>query len=314
MIQKWVVGIEQLSAVTTRFPHSAYAGLVSCLSAEWKYICHTDQCLRQLRPLGIKFLPAILGPADPIDDELQTLLGNEVKNCGLAFQDPTLTAISLYTTSIKATNMLAGTLICNEPIHIEAHQGCVRAAVTAHWKTQCNGEVAFHTTLMEKLPPKLLAIPNRFSGTKLTKDEWLDNIAIQYNQRPTNLPDQCDGCSASLTLEHGLSCKKGGLVGICHDIVVIKPTIFYGNGLQVGVNNANPTSHPIATTPNTLKDKARGDILAHGFWNHSQGTIFDIHICDMDSCSYGNTSSNKILKQHSKEKKDKYEATCWDGI
>ncbi|KAL7475381.1 hypothetical protein ACHAW6_002106, partial [Cyclotella cf. meneghiniana] len=41
MIQKWVTGIKRLAAIATRFPHSAYAGLVSCLSAEWQYICRT---------------------------------------------------------------------------------------------------------------------------------------------------------------------------------------------------------------------------------------------------------------------------------
>ncbi|KAL7474492.1 hypothetical protein ACHAW6_000465, partial [Cyclotella cf. meneghiniana] len=39
MIQKWVTGIERLAAIATRFPHSAYTGLVSCMSAKWQYIC-----------------------------------------------------------------------------------------------------------------------------------------------------------------------------------------------------------------------------------------------------------------------------------
>ncbi|KAL7475015.1 hypothetical protein ACHAW6_000966 [Cyclotella cf. meneghiniana] len=84
---------------------------------------------------------------------------------------------------------------------------------------------------MEWLPPKvkkrverataaglcLSTISDRFSGTVLTKDEWLDNFAIRYRRRPANLPNQCDGCVASLTLEDGLSCKRGGLVGIRYD-------------------------------------------------------------------------------------------------
>ncbi|KAL7475857.1 hypothetical protein ACHAW6_001756 [Cyclotella cf. meneghiniana] len=59
--------------------------------------------------------------------------------------------------------------------------------------------------------------PDRFSGTKFNKDEWLDNIAIIYGRCPANLPDQCDGCGAGLMLEHGLSCKQGRQVGIHHD-------------------------------------------------------------------------------------------------
>ncbi|KAL7475251.1 hypothetical protein ACHAW6_001169 [Cyclotella cf. meneghiniana] len=39
LVEKWVLGIKRLSAVALCFPHSAYAGLVSCLSAEWQYIC-----------------------------------------------------------------------------------------------------------------------------------------------------------------------------------------------------------------------------------------------------------------------------------
>jgi len=291
----------------------------------------------------MKFLPAILGIDAPIDDDLRTLLGNGAKTGGLAIRDPTLAAASLYYTSVEAADMLTGTLICNKPINVEAHQNCVHAAGAKHRKTRHDGEVAFHTALMERLPPKvkkrmerataagawLSTIPDRFSGTELTKDEWLDNVAIRYGQRPANLPDQCNGCGAGLTLEHGLSCKRDGLVGIRHkDVhdewahlcsialtesqVVIEPTIFYGNGSQAGVNNANPTTPRQPNPTNTLGDEARGDVLARGFWNCGQGTVFDVRICNMDSCSYGNTSSSKILERHAKEKKDKYETACLD--
>ena len=183
MIQKWVTGIERLAAVTTRFPHAAYAGLVSCLSAEWQYACQTipdigpSLALVELA-LRTKFLPAITGFTDPIDDELRTLLGNGVKTGGLAIRDPTITADSLYSTSVDATEMLAGTLTRNELINIDAHRNCVRAAGAAYRKTQRDGEAAFYAALMERSPPKvkkqmeraavagawLSTIPDRFSG------------------------------------------------------------------------------------------------------------------------------------------------------
>ncbi|KAL7474659.1 hypothetical protein ACHAW6_000621 [Cyclotella cf. meneghiniana] len=264
MIQRWVTEIERLVAVATRFPHSAYAGMYICrpVSCGGPRLALVEQALRT------KFLPAMTGFTEPINDELRTLLGNGVKTSGLPIGDPTLSAASLYSTSAEATNMLASTLIRNEPIYIDAHRNCVRAAGAAHRKTKCDGKVAFHAALMERLPKVkkqmeraavpgawLSTIPDRFSRTELTKEVWFDNIAIRYGNRPANLPDQCDGCGAGLMLEHGLSCKKGGLVGICHDDmsdewahlcsialtdlrVMIEPAIFYGNGMQSGATNA----------------------------------------------------------------------------
>ncbi|KAL7474993.1 hypothetical protein ACHAW6_003349, partial [Cyclotella cf. meneghiniana] len=323
MIQRWVTGIERLADVATRFPHSAYAGLVSCLSAEWQYICRTVPDVGpRLAPveqaLRTKFLPAITGISGPINDELRTLLGNGVKTGGLAIRDPTISAASLYSTSIDATSMLAGTLIRNEPINIDAHRNCVRAAGATHRKTKRDGEAAFHAALMERSPPKvkkrmeraavagawLSTIPNRFSGTELTRDEWFDNVAIRYGNRPANLPDHCDGCGAGLTLEHGLSCKKGGLVGIRHDDardewahlcsialtdsrVVTEPAIFYGNGTRATATNAATNATNPSGRTNTPGDEARGDVLAHCFWSRGRGTVFDIRICDTDSRSYG---------------------------
>ncbi|KAL7474378.1 hypothetical protein ACHAW6_000353 [Cyclotella cf. meneghiniana] len=84
--------------------------------------------------LCTKFLPAVLGINGPIDDELRILLGNGVKTGGLAIQDPTLTAASLYSTSVEAKEMLIGTLIQNEPISVEAHRNCVQAAGAKHRK------------------------------------------------------------------------------------------------------------------------------------------------------------------------------------
>ncbi|KAL7475061.1 hypothetical protein ACHAW6_000991 [Cyclotella cf. meneghiniana] len=137
MIQKWVTGIKRLVAIATRLPHSAYAGLVSCLSAEWQYICRTipdigPSLVPVEQALRTKFLPAITGFTNPIDNEFRTLLGNGVKTGRLAIRDPTVTAASLYSTSVEATNMLAGTLIRNKPINIDAHRNCVRAAGAAH--------------------------------------------------------------------------------------------------------------------------------------------------------------------------------------
>lgn len=43
----------------------------------------------------------------------------------------------------------------------------------------------------------------------------ISQSAIVCGSRLKGLPQRCDGCK--ITVEHGLNCKKGSLVGIIHD-------------------------------------------------------------------------------------------------
>ena len=38
-VKKWVAGIGILAPIRSRFPQTAYAGLVLSLQAEWQYLC-----------------------------------------------------------------------------------------------------------------------------------------------------------------------------------------------------------------------------------------------------------------------------------
>jgi hypothetical protein len=38
-VKKWVVGVEILARIASRFPQTAYTGLASSLQAKWQYIC-----------------------------------------------------------------------------------------------------------------------------------------------------------------------------------------------------------------------------------------------------------------------------------
>ncbi|KAL7474208.1 hypothetical protein ACHAW6_000196, partial [Cyclotella cf. meneghiniana] len=126
-IDSWVHGVKQLAAVATRFPHSAYAGLVSCLAAEWQYVCRIVPDIGPLlapieQALRDTFLPAVIGPDIAIDDDLRKLLALGVKSGGLAIRDPTTQADALYHSSRDATSYLAGSLLRNEPINTHHHK------------------------------------------------------------------------------------------------------------------------------------------------------------------------------------------------
>ncbi|KAI2493135.1 hypothetical protein MHU86_21396 [Fragilaria crotonensis] len=72
------------------------------------------------------------------------------------------------------------------------------------------------------------------------------------------------------------------------------------NDLDVQAAGANRTE----PTP-----ELRGDIAVHGFWTRGTTAIFDVRVTDTDAPSNRNTSPEKVLLRHEKEKKA-YGALC----
>ena len=63
----------------------------------------------------------------------------------------------------------------------------------------------------------LSAIPHRLNGTELSREEFQDNLRLRYGLMPQDIPANCAGCGKKFSIEHALSCPKGGLVLARHD-------------------------------------------------------------------------------------------------
>ena len=109
------------------------------------------------------------------------------------------------------------------------------------------------------------------------RQEFVDNARIRLNLKVPNLPQHCDGCSAGFSIEHALSCKKGGLVFVRHNAVrdkagalaelalpktrvLYESFIFHGASTRVG-----GTVTPAECSSN-IGNGAKGGVLAHGVW------------------------------------------------
>jgi hypothetical protein len=291
-----------------------------------------DPCPHRVEvPSGGKFIPALLQVSDPVDDNFRQLLSQGVKFGGLTLQNPVTSAPLLHRSSVDACDVLVKALHDGGGLNAKAHKACVREAGNQACKARLNKEETYLNGLklgggrkmakcldrMGETGAWLSAIPNRFDGTELSREEFQDNLAIRYGLRPRGLLERCDGCNEPFLVEHGLSCKKGGFVGQRHDDVCeelthlcsmalmparisSEPEIFYGRGLNAAQRNADEV----------LGNEARGDVGAHGFWNRGRTTIFDVQVCDTDAKSYGNRKSKKVLESAARRKKDKYEGAC----
>ena len=63
----------------------------------------------------------------------------------------------------------------------------------------------------------LSAVPHHLNGTELSLEEFRDNLCHRYGLMPQDIPATCDGCGKKFSIEHALSCPKGGLVLAWHD-------------------------------------------------------------------------------------------------
>ena len=58
----------------------------------------------------------------------------------------------------------------------------------------------------------LSAMPHHLNSTELNQEEFRDNLCLRYILIPQDIPATCDGCGKNFSIEHDLSCMKGGLV------------------------------------------------------------------------------------------------------
>ena len=173
----------------------------------------------------------------------------------------------------------------------------------------------------------LTVVPSRLNGSGISAEEWRDNVRLRYNLQPIDMPDRCDGCNCQLTVEHALSCKKGGLVHIRHDDVADEWRYLCGTALSFGRVECEPRIYssvgrlvreageaaetPAAGERDEMQTTGeRGDAGVHGFWQRQRMAIFDVRITDTDARSARGRDYTKILAAHEKEKKDKYLDPC----
>ena len=162
----------------------------------------------------------------------------------------------------------------------------------------------------------LTTMPSSLNGTELSADGFRDNLWLCFGRCPPSLPRRCDACNERFTVEHAMSCKKGGLVSLRHNDIAAEWGCLCAQALTPSAISDEPLIHTSrdvtqAGANGTLPvPDLRGDIGVHGFWVRGTQTIFDVRVTDTDAPSQRNTDPSKILKRHEKEKKDKYNDLC----
>jgi hypothetical protein len=120
----------------------------------------------------------------------------------------------------------------------------------------------------------------------LSADEFRDGVRLRLGMQPTALPPRCDhGCDERFTIEHAMSCRKGGLILQRHnDLVTTWGQLLRGQALSPSTTVSDePLIQPsqdllmASTSTRTVPSpKLRSCDLAvhHGFWTRSQTAAY----------------------------------------
>jgi len=334
-IQQWIKGIERLANVAPRFPQTAYAGLAKSLQLEWQYLQRVAPDVgAALAPLEnaitTTFLPALIAEPEETIRRLRETTTLPVRYAGLGVPNPGKTARQNHEASRELTAPLTLSLATGEELGIRAY--AIACATTRKMQQKRKDTAA--TDRLKRISASakpidarrmaraketgawLTVMPNSLNGTDLSADEFRDNLRIRLGLTPASLPSHCVGCNDRFTVEHAMTCKKGGLIVQRHNDLKAEWHHLCVQALTATAITDEPLIHmsrdvrqagAAATEP---QPELRGDVSAHGFWKRGTTTIFDIRVTDTDAASYRTTDPKTVLQRHEREKKAKYNNLC----
>jgi len=153
----------------------------------------------------------------------------------------------------------------------------------------------------------LAALPLNSKGFTLSPDEFRVGFALRYNKTPPHMPSHCDGagCTSEFTLQHAMSCKKGGLVARRHNTIRDLLISWCKKLWPDSSVRSEPRIHPYGSIE-AGTDQTRGDLSVYGLWENQTLGIVDVEVTHTECKSYLTRSPDSVLRSLETAKKTKY--------
>ena len=328
MIKDWIEEIQYLSEIAKTYPHSAYSAFVHGLQNRYTYTMRTIPDLSDhLQPLenAIRncFIKTLFNGYICSDSE-RLLLSLPAKFGGLGIFVPTRSKIEYENSRhIITAEMIENVKnqISNFDTQIEIRQNTVMNRLKnektkryektlADIKGQINDPVrlrALESCLEKGASSWLTALPLKDHGFLLDKQSFWDGLYLRYNLSIPRLPSKCV-CGANFTIDHALSCPRGGFIIIRHNEVrdftaELLSECCKDVRLEPILTKLTGERFPAATI---TSDEARVDIAARGFWVKGQMVYYDVRVFNPTAKSYLHQSLVSAHKSNEQLKKRSY--------
>ena len=236
-VDKWLTEMEVLTEISRSQPHAAYVAFTKAFKSKFTYYLRTIESFEEYvdpieEIIHDSFLPSLFGRAEPLPDELDELLNLTPAQGGMGIPDLKGEGPEQYKASTQITALHVDSIVAQSSTMPEREQ---LEGLKREVNTQRRAATKFRIDRIdESLSPDLLqavhqtrdkgasswlnATPLEEHGLALNKQEFRDSLCLRYNQPLSNLPSHC-ACGANFTVNHALSCKKGGFVAQRHDTI-----------------------------------------------------------------------------------------------
>ena len=329
-VQVWVKEVEKLTLFADSQPHAAYGALTHGLTSKWNYLTRTTPDIHHLlQPLEdtirTKLLPKLTGREAPSDPE-RGLFALPARLGGLNIVNQATSAHEQFHASQQVTKSLVDEIISQSreyPYEVLVDQVTAKNDIKVR-RRQLGGEAAGQ--IRNTLPPPmqlamelskekgasswLTALPLEEHGFTLHKQAFRDALSLRYGWLPLHVPSNC-ACGQSFSIQHVLSCPKGGYPSIRHnelrDITASLLTEIC-HGVAVEPSLQPVTSENFRNASANTQDGARLDIVANGFWGGTfERAFFDVRVFNPFAPSNRRPTISATYRQHENLKKRHYE-------
>lgn len=329
-VQQWAGELEQLATFARSQPHAAHAAFTHGMTSKWTYLSRTMPNIGpSLLPLDTiirtKLIPALTGRPPPNDME-RDLLALPARLGGIALANPTHETDLDFLCSTKITEALTEAILHQDFQYTEEVITHQLEAKTEAQKLRRDQATRTFDQLNESLPNSLkrsidlaqekgasswlTSLPIAEFGFTLHKGAFHDALALRYNWQPLQAPSTCE-CGAKFSVEHALSCPKGGFPSIRHnEIRDLTANLLTEVCSDVCIEpEMQPVTGEVLTgATSNSQDGARLDIAVNGFWGgRSERTFLDVRVFNPHAPSNQQPSLASCYRKQEAVKKRAYE-------
>ena len=229
---EWSQELRQLSTIAKTQPHAAFAAYTHGLKNKWSYLSRIMPDIGpRLQALRSDLIPNLTGRPPPNSVE-RNLLALPARLGGLGIIAPPDESDHDFKAPMVVTAPLRMHIHSQDnkyPIEALEEQISAKSVIRRERQERSTADA---DSLKEVLTPSLkkamtlarergasswlTTLPIKEHGFCLHKGAFADALALRYGWPPDRMPTNCV-CAASFTVEHSLSCPRGGFPSICHN-------------------------------------------------------------------------------------------------